>query len=84
MTSRKSAEVIPDAEVISKIFILRGKRVMIDVDLAELFGVPTRRLNEQVKRNMKRFPEDFMFQLTQDAFRERTSVIVEALQTSHF
>ena len=39
---------------------------MIDVDLAELYGVPTHRLNEQVKRNRKRFPEDFMFQLTKE------------------
>jgi phage regulator Rha-like protein len=47
-----------------KIFIIRGRRVMLDVDLAELYGVPTKRLNEQVRRNIKRFPEEFMFQLT--------------------
>ncbi len=45
------------------ILTLRGQRVILDADLAELYGVPTKRLNEQVKRNMTRFPEDFMFQL---------------------
>lgn len=44
---------------------MRGYRVMLDRDLAEIYGVPTKRLNEQVKRNLDRFPEDFMFQLTE-------------------
>lgn len=48
------------------IYRLRGRSVMLDFDLAELYGVPTKRLNEQVSRNLKRFPSDFMFQLTQD------------------
>jgi hypothetical protein len=43
---------------------VRGQKVMIDADLAELYGVPTKRLNQQVSRNRKRFPDDFMFQLT--------------------
>ena len=55
-----------------KIFLIRGCRVMLDADLAELYGVPTFRFNEQVKRNRKRFPGDFMFQLTKD---ERESLI---------
>ena len=50
----------------SRIQIIRGQRVMIDVDLAEMYGVQTKRLNEQVKRNRKRFPTDFLFQLTLD------------------
>jgi ORF6N domain. len=50
--------------VSGKIFMLRGKKVMLDRDLAFLYEVGTKRLNEQVKRNIKRFPEDFMFQLT--------------------
>jgi hypothetical protein len=50
--------------IASLILTLRGHKVMLDADLAELFGVPTFRLNEQVKRNAERFPEDFMFQLT--------------------
>lgn len=48
----------------SRISLIRGQRIMLDMDLAELYGVPTKRLNEQVKRNPERFPEDFMFQLT--------------------
>ena len=52
------------------ILIIRGKKVMIDSDLAELFGVKTFRLNEQVKRNINRFPKDFMFQLTAEEKQE--------------
>jgi ORF6N domain len=48
-----------------RIYLIRSQKVMIDEDLAELYGVPTHRLNEQVKRNRKHFPQDFMFQLTQ-------------------
>ena len=46
------------------IYFLRGHKVMLDHDLAKLYGVPTKRLNEQVRRNLKRFPSDFMFQLS--------------------
>jgi len=54
-------------EVIERrIFLIRGKKVMLDFHLAELYGVPTKRLNEQVRRNVNRFPEDFMFELTQE------------------
>jgi hypothetical protein len=52
--------------VATQILVIRGKRVMLDTDLANLYGVATKRLNEQVKRNLKRFPEDFMFSLTTD------------------
>jgi hypothetical protein len=61
--------------VISKIFLIRNKRVMLDSDLADLYQVETRRLNEQVKRNLSRFPEDFMFQLTQDEWGNLMSQI---------
>ncbi|NCT95350.1 MAG: ORF6N domain-containing protein [Chitinophagaceae bacterium] len=57
---------ITDDLLLSKILDLRGQKVMIDRDMAELYGVPTKRLNEQVKRNLKRFPADFMFQLTEE------------------
>jgi hypothetical protein len=56
--------MIPIEVIEGKIFILRGRRVMLDRDLAELYGVQLKRLNEQVKRNSDRFPDDFMFQLT--------------------
>lgn len=54
-------ELIPIDNIQSKIYIIRGKKVMLDRDLAELYGVETKRLNEQVKRNIEKFPEDFMF-----------------------
>lgn len=54
-------QVHPDDKIISKIFSFRGMRVMIDRDLAELYGVETRVLNQAVRRNIKRFPNDFMF-----------------------
>ena len=50
------------------IFLIRGQKVMLDSDLASLYGVETKALNRQVKRNLIRFPEDFMFQLTRDEF----------------
>jgi phage regulator Rha-like protein len=55
-------------EVDSKIHLIRGQRVMLDSDLAIIYGVPTMRLNEQFKRNRQRFPADFAFQLTQEEF----------------
>lgn len=56
--------IIPQEVIINKIYSIRGQKVMLDSDLAELYGVETKRLNEQVKRNNSRFPDDFMFQLT--------------------
>lgn len=58
--------LLPEETIINKILLIRGKKVMIDRDIAFLYGVPTKRLNEQVKRNIKRFPDDFMFQLTEE------------------
>jgi len=54
--------LVPHA-VVNRILLLRSQRVMLDADLADLYGVTTKRLNEQVKRNVERFPDDFMFQL---------------------
>lgn len=56
---------IPTEKIERGIFVLRGQRVMLDTDLAELYGVPTKALNQAVKRNADRFPTDFMFQLTE-------------------
>lgn len=70
-----NALVIPDEVILSKIYYIREVKVMIDSDLTELYGVETRRLNEQVKRNLSRFPEDFMFQLTEDEFGNLMSQI---------
>jgi hypothetical protein len=57
---------IPDEVLMNKIYMINGTKVMLDSDLAELYQVETKRLNEQVKRNFERFPEDFMFQLTSE------------------
>lgn len=63
LTKTNKLVIIPSERVISKIFLIRGKKVMIDRDLAELYGVETRTLNQATRRNIERFPEDFMFQL---------------------
>jgi hypothetical protein len=67
--------VIPDEVVIHKIHLIRNHKVMLDFDLAELYQVETGRLNEQVKRNFDRFPEDFMFQMTNAEFESLRSQI---------
>lgn len=69
------AITIADETVISKIYRIRGKKVMMDRDLAEMYGVETKRLNEQVKRNERRFPPDFMSQLTQPELEDWMSQI---------
>jgi ORF6N domain len=58
--------IVPIERVLRTILVVRDHKVILDADLAQLYGVTTKRLNEQVKRNQRRFPEDFMFQLTQD------------------
>jgi len=62
--------LIVQGEISSKILTLRGQQVMVDRDLAVLYNVPTKRLNEQVKRNLERFPRDFMFQLNEEEKNE--------------
>ena len=59
-------KLIPETVIEQRIFLIRGKKVMIDRDLAELYDVETKYLNRQVKRNKERFPEEFMFQLMPD------------------
>ena len=65
---------IPIEQIQQSILLIRGKKVMLDTDLARLYGVPTKRLNEQVKRNRDRFPQDFMFQLSAE---EKTGVVAK-------
>jgi hypothetical protein len=64
MSERTSKSFIPVEVISSKIHVFRGKKVLFDVVLADLYGIETKRLNEQVKRNIERFPLDFIFQLT--------------------
>jgi len=59
-------EIIPIEVIQQKIFLIRGHKVMLDTDVADLYGVTVKRLNEQVKRNVNRFPQDFMFQLSEE------------------
>ena len=59
-----SRALISTETIETRIFLIRGKKVMLDADLAKLYEVQTKVLNQSVKRNIKRFPEDFMFQLT--------------------
>ncbi|MES2299847.1 MAG: ORF6N domain-containing protein [Pseudomonadota bacterium] len=60
--------LLPLETITHRIVMLRGQKVLIDADLAALYGVETRRLNEQVRRNLERFPEDFIFEITDDEF----------------
>jgi len=66
MSSEKSNIVIAEDIIISKIYSIRGKQVMLARDLAELYEVETKVLNQQVKRNIGKFPERYIFQLTKD------------------
>ena len=72
----KKGALLPDELIINKIILLRDQKVLVDRDLAELYGVDTRTLNQAVKRNLKRFPEDFMFQMTKEEFEVWRSQIV--------
>lgn len=66
-----SSLIVPES-IAQRILLLRGKKAMLDADLAEMYGVPTKALNQAVRRNMERFPSDFMFQLSRD---EKTEVV---------
>ena len=97
VTNRDQLVGVDNIEPLIK--VIRGQQVMLDRDLATLYGVETKRLNEQVKRNIKRFPEDFMFQLTKDEclrsqiatlnegsgkrFRRYAPIDVETFRLSH-
>jgi hypothetical protein len=74
--STKSTDVVSTERITQSILVFRGHKVLLDTELADLYGVPTKRLNEQVKRNVARFPEDFLFRLT--------SAEVEAVNRSQF
>lgn len=72
----KSKHLIPVERIAAQIYVIRGQTVMIDDNLAELYGVPTKVLNQAVTRNSERFPEDFMFQLSKEEFEHLRSQIV--------
>jgi hypothetical protein len=69
-------ELIPAKEIISQIFIIRGKKVLMDFNLSILYDVETRVLIQQIKRNLDRFPSDFMFRLNESEFKNLKSQFV--------
>ncbi len=66
MSKQEKLALVPDEIVMNKIYLIRNQKVMLDSDLAELYQVETKVLNQQVKRNLRRFPDDFMFQLSKE------------------
>lgn len=75
MESKKNSIAIPDEVIMQKIYLIRGMNVMLDKDLAELYNVETKQLKRAVRRNIIRFPEDFMFELNQKEFNDLRSQI---------
>ena len=73
VTDNNEQGLIPENIIAEKIFLIRGQKVMIDKDLAELYGVETRSLNQTVRRNIDRFPNDFMFEQTQEEYNNLRS-----------
>ena len=70
-----AVEIVAEGRILKSIIVIRGVKVILDSDLAQLYDVETRRLNEQVRRNMDKFPKDFMFQLTREEFLNLKSQI---------
>lgn len=68
MEKKEKTLLMPDEILINKIYVIRGQKVMLDRDLATLYGVETKQLKRQVNRNIERFPEDFMFEMTKAEF----------------
>jgi hypothetical protein len=66
MTSKSEEYLVPHEVIMNKIYLIRGQKVMLDSDIAELHQVETKRLKEQVKRNRSRFPDTYMFELTEN------------------
>jgi hypothetical protein len=70
MAQATKSMTLAEQEIISKIYLVRGHKVMIDRDLADLYGVETKRLKEAVRRNISRFPSDFLFEMTKEEFED--------------
>jgi len=73
---KKQNEIVAEERILQFILLIRGEKVILDSDLARLYGVETRQLNQQVRRNFDKFPADFMFQLTKEEFSNLKSQIV--------
>ena len=68
MAKKQLQIFVGDQKILNRIYLIRGEKVMLDKDLAEMYGVETRVLNQSIKRNVSRFPKNFMFQLSQNEF----------------
>ena len=79
--TKRAALIVPEERIARGILVIRGHKVLLDADLAELYGVTTKRLNEQVKRNPERFPTDFLFPLTAD---EKAQVVANCDHLARF
>ena len=77
-------ELITTDDICSKVYIIRGQQVMLDKDLAEIYGYEVKKLNQQVKRNIERFPEDYMFRLSNSEIDSVRSQIVTSRQKDFF
>lgn len=73
MAKQELQSLIAEQKILNKIYAIRGEKIMLDKDLAELYNVETRVLNQSIKRNIKRFPKDFMFHLTEKEFKSLIS-----------
>lgn len=73
------SDLIPIERIENKILVIRGQKVLLDRDLAELYGIPTKALKQAVKRNIEKFPEDFMFELNKQEFSDWRSQIVTSI-----
>ena len=73
MVKKETEIMIPDEMIMNKIYLIRGKKVMLNLDLAELYEIETKQLKRAVRRNISRFPEDFMFVLTTGEFKNLRS-----------
>ena len=80
----QKTEVMSVEDIQNKVYVLRGQQVMLDYDLAEVYGYKVKNLNQQVKRNIARFPEDFMFQLTREEIESVKSQIVISRENNFF
>ena len=68
MASKEVVTMVEEQKILNRIYMIRGQKVMLDRDLAEMYGVETKVLKQAVKRNMERFPNDFMFEMTESEF----------------
>ena len=84
VTMEKLAEVMSVENIQNRVYVIRGQQVMLDFDLAEIYGYEVKNLNQQVKRNIVRFPEDFMFQLTREEIDFVKSQIVISRENNFF